>query len=106
MNDRAGQVGGHQLIGAPRVDRTSPPAPSIDPLRYCVMTTVALLAWATGPWMVLVMAAIGLLAYGRAMRGGLTQSRCVLRYPWLVMTYLGLALLGAAAALLPALRTS
>lgn len=92
-------MNGHELIGEPRVDRVPEPTPSIDPLRYCVMTTVALLAWATGPWTVVAMAGIGFVAYWQATRGGLTRSRCVLRYPVLVMTYLGLAFAGAAAAL-------
>jgi hypothetical protein len=94
-------MNGHELIGAPRVEREAPTtAPAIDPLRYCVMTTVALLAWAAGPWAVLAMAGIGFAAYWRATRSGLTRSRCVLRYPALVMTYLGVAFAGATVALL------
>ena len=88
-------MNGHELIGAAKVDRTSEPTPQIDPLRYCVMTTVALLAWALGPWTVMAMAGIGFTAYWQATRGGLTRSRCVLKYPALVMTYLGLAFVGA-----------
>ena len=92
-------MNGHELIGAPRVERVEPPTPAIDPLRYCVMTTVALVAWATGPWMVLVMAGVGLVVYWQAMRGGLAKTRCVLKYPALVLVYLGLALAGATFAL-------
>ena len=91
-------MNGHELIGAPRVDRTEPPTPAIDQLRYCVMTTVALLTWAFGPAAVAVIAAIGFAAYWSATRGGLTRSRCVLKYPALVMGYLGLACVAAAAA--------
>jgi hypothetical protein len=92
-------MNGHELIGAPRVERVETPRAAIDPLRYCVMTTVALLAWATGPWTVLIMAGIGLAAYWQATRGGLARTRCVLKYPALVMLYLGLAVAGAAFAL-------
>ena len=93
-------MNGHELIGAAKVDRTPEPTAQIDPLRYCVMTTVALLAWVFGPWAVMAMAGIGFVAYWQATRGGLTRSRCVLRYPALVMTYLGLAFVGAALMLL------
>ena len=68
--------------------------PPYDPIRFCVFTTVALLAWLLGPPVVVAaMAALGLWAYGRAMRAGLTTTRCVLRSPRLVLLYLGLALL-------------
>lgn len=81
-----------------------PPAPQvptgIDPLRFCVLTTVALLAWLLGaPAVVMAMSAMGLWAYGRAVRGGLTQTRCILRRPKLVLGYLALAFVAAAAAL-------
>jgi hypothetical protein len=63
-----------------------------DPLRFCVFTTVALLAWLLGPpAVVTAMSALGLWAYGRAVRGGLRETRCVLRRPVLVLAYLGAA---------------
>ena len=88
--------GGHELIGAPRVDHSAAGGAdikaSIDPLRYCVMTTVALLAWLVGPaLMVVAMSALGLIAYGRALGAGLTRSRCVLGDTRLVMVYLLIA---------------
>jgi hypothetical protein len=92
-------MNGHEMIGAPRVEREAALTPQIDPLRYCVMTTVALLAWALGPAMVVAMSAIGFVAYWRATRSGLTRTRCVLRYPMLVMGYLALAFLAAIAAM-------
>ena len=61
---------------------------SFDPLRYCVMTTVALLAWLLGPAIVILVGGLGLWAYGTAIRGGLTRTRCVLRHPMLVLAYL------------------
>jgi hypothetical protein len=65
------------------------PVPLHDPVRFCVFTTVALIAWAAGPpFAVTLMAGLGLWAYGRAIRAGLTRSRCVLRRPWLVVAYL------------------
>ena len=72
--------------------------PSLDPLRYCVMTTVALLAWLLSPpVMVAALSAIGFAMYWRAIRGGLTRTRCVLRHPRLVLAYLSIACLGAIA---------
>src|SRR3954463_11188059 len=63
---------------------------TFDPIRFCVYTTVALLAWlVSAPVMVMAMSGLGLMAYWRAMRGGLTRSKCVLRNPRLVLLYLG-----------------
>ena len=73
-------------------DAPSPARASVDPLRYCVMTTVALLAWLLSPpFVVAAMGAIGFWFYWQAMRGGLSRTRCVLRHPRLVLAYLGLA---------------
>lgn len=67
---------------------------SIDPLRYCVMTTVALLAWLLSPpVMVVAMGGLGFWMYWGAIRGGLTRTRCVLRHPRLVLAYLAIACL-------------
>ena len=64
-----------------------------DPLRFCIFTTIALLAWATGPAIVLiVMSAIGLAAYLRAWHQGLRTTKCFLRDPRIAMAYLGLTL--------------
>jgi len=71
---------------------TMSPAPSVtfDPIRFCVYTTVALLAWIVSPpVMVMAMSGLGLWAYWRAVRAGLTRSKCVLRNPKLVLFYLG-----------------
>ena len=68
------------------------PGPSVtfDPIRFCVYTTVALLAWLVSPpVMVMAMSGLGLWAYWRAVRAGLTRSKCVLRNPKLVLFYLG-----------------
>ena len=73
---------------------------SFDPVRFCAMTTVALIAWVLGPpACVMIMSALGLWAYVRAIRGGLRESRCVLKRPALVVGYLGLTFLGGAFAL-------
>src|SRR3954465_2858746 len=57
-----------------------------DPLKYCIFTTLGLLAWLVGPAIVVtVMSAIGLAAYWTARRAGLTRSRCVLGDTRLVM---------------------
>jgi len=74
-------------VSAPR------PAGVPDPVRFCVLTTVALLAWALGPpAVVIAMSALGLWAYRRAIRAGLTETRCKLKRPGLVLGYLALAL--------------
>ena len=81
----------------PRDPRQDPfpstPAPaSYDPVRFCVLTTVAVIAWIAGPpFAVVLTAALGLWAYTRAIRGGLARTRCVLRRPWLAVAYLALA---------------
>jgi hypothetical protein len=74
--------------------------PVFDPVRFCAMTTVALIAWVLGPpACVMIMSAIGLVAYTRAVRGGLRESRCVLRRPALVLGYLALTFAAGAFAL-------
>ena len=80
-------------------DSPAPPA-ALDPIRYCVYTTVALLAWLVSPpVMVMSMSGLGLWAYWRAVRGGLTRSKCVLRNPRLVLLYLGTVFTGGAVGL-------
>jgi hypothetical protein len=59
------------------------------------MTTVALLAWLLGPpAMVVAMSGLGLWAYRKAIKAGLTESRCKLKRPMLVLGYLAVALAG------------
>jgi hypothetical protein len=68
----------------------APAQTTFDPIRFCVYTTVALLSWIVSPpIMVMIMSGLGLVAYWRAMRDGLTRSKCVLRNPRLVLLYLG-----------------
>ena len=74
-----------------------------DPLRLCVYATVALLAWLLGPWAVLGFAVLGFAGYWKARRAGLTQSKCVLKDTRLVLAYLGLLVLVAAAAIIHSL---
>ena len=62
-----------------------------DPLRLCVLTTVALLTWLIGPAVVAGLAALGFAGYVRARRSGLTSSRCILRDTRLVLAYLAVA---------------
>jgi hypothetical protein len=80
--------------------------PAFDPIRFCVFATVALLAWlVTPPVMMMAMSALGLWAYLRAMRAGLTTTKCVLRRPRLVLLYLATVFVaGAAAVIIPAMR--
>ena len=63
-----------------------------DPLRFCIFTTVAIIAWVCGPpFAVALMSGLGLWAYANAWRQGLRQSKCFLRDPRLIMGYLGTA---------------
>lgn len=63
-----------------------------DPIRFCIFTTIALIAWAFGPPLaVMLMSGLGLWAYANAWRQGLRQSKCFLRDPRLIMGYLGSA---------------
>jgi hypothetical protein len=81
--------------------RARPRAFPFDPVRFCVLTTVALIAWILGPPIcVLMMSALGLWGYAKAIRGGLRESRCVLKRPMLVLAYLGAAFVAAAAVLI------
>jgi hypothetical protein len=71
---------------------------TFDPLRYCIFTTIALIAWAVGaPLAVALMSALGLAAYVSAWRAGLRTSRCVLRDPRLVIGYLAVAFVASSA---------
>jgi hypothetical protein len=71
-----------------------------DPLRFCIFTTVALLAWLFSPPVaVLLMSGLGLVAYVRAWRGGLRRSKCVLGDVRLVVGYLAVAFAAAVVAL-------
>jgi hypothetical protein len=57
---------------------------------FCKMGTVGLLAWLlTPPIFVLVVAAIAVALYGRALMLGLTRSKCFLRKPALIIAFWG-----------------
>jgi heme/copper-type cytochrome/quinol oxidase subunit 2 len=87
------------LAGVPERPMPGEPAAaaSFDPLKLCIFTTVALLAWIFGPVAVAVFAVLGLAGYWRAHRAGLTRSRCYLRDVRLVLIYLGIVLVAALA---------
>ena len=92
----------------PRIPAALRPAPAggdkrNDPLKYCVFTTLALLAWVAGPMVVTVMAGLGLVAYGRATAQGQRSTRCLLRDTRLVLAYLSLALVAGVAGVVRAL---
>jgi hypothetical protein len=75
----------------PPADGTKVPAPP-DPLRLCIYTTIAVLAWLLTPPLVVVwMATLGLVGYVKAYRAGLARSSCFLRDVRLVLLYLSLA---------------
>jgi len=83
----------------PPMPTTTPPA-TYDPLRLCVYSTVALIAWLAGPYAVIFFAGLGLVGYVRARRAGLLRSKCVLRDTRLVIAYLTLLVAAAAITLL------
>ena len=87
------------LAGVPERPVPGEPAAesSFDPLKLCIFTTIALLAWIFGPLAVAVFAVLGLAGYWRAHRAGLTRSGCYLRDVRLVLLYLGLVLVAALA---------
>ena len=69
----------------------APPAPP-DPLRLCVATTVALVAWVLSPPVaIVVFGTLAIVAYVRAYRAGLLASRCKLGDTRLVLGYLSVA---------------
>lgn len=88
-------------------DRTTPPAAfnpivsreePFDPLRLCVYTTIALLAWLLTPALVVsIFSGVALIAYFKARREGLVRSKCKLGDTRLVMTYLGLVFVSGVA---------
>lgn len=86
-------VPGRPVPGTPQEPAASGVA--FDPLKLCVFTTVALLAWIFGPFAVLAFALVGLAGYWKAHQAGLTRSRCYLRDVRLVLAYL--AIIAAAA---------
>jgi len=88
-------------IGEPRLD-----AAALDPVRYCVYTTIALIAWAiTPPAAVVWLSGLGLWGYGRAWRAGARRSRCLLRDIRVVIAYLGAAFVAGAVFLVRSLLT-
>ena len=71
-----------------------------------MLTTVALIAWLIGaPACIMLMSALGLWAYWRAMRAGLTETKCFLKRPVLAMSYLAVAFTVAAGALVREIMT-
>ena len=85
------------------VDTTGPVVPAAgaaphDPLRLCIFATVAAIAWLAGPVALVFFALLGVRGYVRAIRGGLTSTRCLWHDPRISVAYLAaLALLGVAA---------
>lgn len=81
-----------RVVEPERADPTTP----ADPLRLCILATVALLGWVLGPVALLYFAGTGFAGYWHARRSGLTRSDCLLRDTRLVLVYLaGLALVAA-----------
>lgn len=69
-----------------------------DPLRLCVNATVALITCVLGPIALLGFAGMAIVAYAQARRAGLMRSRCLLGDTRVVLVYLiVLAVLAAAA---------
>lgn len=83
---------------AQRDDSVPDPPGGFDPLRLCVNATIALISCLLGPIALLGFALVAIAGYARARRAGLLRSRCKLGDTRLVLTYLSiLAVLAAAA---------
>jgi len=92
-------VSGQDFGGLGRRDETvGDPAPPLDPLRLCVYTTVALLTCILGPIALLVFAGIAIAGYAKARRAGLLRSKCKIGDTRLVLVYLSIVAVLAAAA--------
>lgn len=76
----------------PAAPRGEPP---FDPLRLCIIATVALLGWLAGPVALVVFAGLGFAGYRKARRRGLKRSQCFLRDTRLVLAYLAVLLAAA-----------
>ena len=74
------------------------PAAPFDPLRLCIYTTVALIAFVLGPIAVLGFSILAIAGYARARRNGLLRSRCKLGDTRLVLLYLSVVAVLAAVA--------
>lgn len=72
------------------------PAPTFDPLRLCVFTTIALISCVLGPIAVLTFALVAIAGYAKARRGGLLRSRCKLGDTRLVLAYLSVIAVASA----------
>ncbi|GGC84210.1 hypothetical protein GCM10011512_08800 [Tersicoccus solisilvae] len=79
-------------------DAVGRPAP-FDPLRLCVVTTVAAIACVAGPLAVLVFALVAIGGYLRARRAGLMRSKCRLGDTRLVIAYLAVIAVASVAAI-------
>lgn len=72
-------------------------AKPFDPLRLCIYSTIALLAWLLTPALVVAaFSGFALFAYAKARRAGLVKSRCKLGDTRVVMTYLGVLFVAGA----------
>lgn len=74
-------------------------APGFDPLRLCVNTTVALIVCVLGPVALLGFALLAIFGYTRALRAGLMRSKCKLGDTRVVLAYLSVVAVLAAAAI-------
>lgn len=93
-------MSGYDFSGLGRRDETvADPALPFDPLRLCVYTTVALLTCALGPIALLAFAVIAIAGYARARRAGLLRSKCKIGDTRLVLAYLSVVAVLAAAAI-------
>jgi hypothetical protein len=95
-----------EILRFPQPRRASPQPPlptfeptktaAYDPLRFCIFTTIALIAWALSPPVaVMLMSGMGLWAYGRGRVHGIGRTKGLLLDTRVVMTYLGAAFLAS-----------
>ncbi len=64
----------------------------VDPLRFCIATTVSLIALVVTPALALIgFSTAGIVAYSKARKAGLLKSRCILGDTRWVLAYLAAA---------------
>ncbi|HEX9738696.1 MAG TPA: hypothetical protein VGA91_05640 [Candidatus Limnocylindria bacterium] len=90
MTTVAGHVPAGVVDAGPDVHPPLTPAQKYEraAFTFCKLGTAALIAWLVSPpIMVLAVGSAALVLYGRALFHGLDRTRCILRYPRLVMGF-------------------
>ena len=88
MTTVAGHVPGGLADAGARMPLTPAQKYEKAAFTFCKLGTAGLIAWiVTPPIMVLVVGTTAIVLYGRALYHGVDRTRCILRYPRLVMGF-------------------